>query len=120
MLFSPIPLIATSPWQVSNPVISQITIEPIESKSVKAKALTDAKYLLGEGDRTTNKAEARSKWEAAAKKYIEAGDPLGSADAYLRLANSYQIEALFSRQKLKLYSSQFENRSFSTSGSRSK
>ncbi len=102
MLFSPIPLIATSPWQVSNPVISQITIEPIESKSVKAKALTDAKYLLGEGDRTTNKAEARSKWEAAAKKYIEAGDPLGSADAYLRLANSYQIEALFSRQKLKL------------------
>jgi len=57
---------------------------------------------LGEGDRATNKTIARKKWLAAADAFARAGDQLGAADAYLLLADSYQIEAIFSRPKLKL------------------
>lgn len=74
----------------------------IEAKSLKAIALTEAKFLLGEGDRATSKTVAREKWMAAADAFARAGDQLGTADAYLRLADSYQMEAIFSRQKLKL------------------
>lgn len=77
-------------------------LETVEATSVKAAALTEAKFLLGEGDRTANKTEAREKWLAAADAFALAGDYLGVADAYLRLADSYQFEAFFDRQKLKL------------------
>ncbi|MCB0190016.1 MAG: tetratricopeptide repeat protein, partial [Caldilineaceae bacterium] len=81
---------------------STLTTETLPAKSVKTSALTEAKFLLGEGDRAGSKAEARKKWEAAAEAFVAADDALGAADAYLRLADSYQIEAIFSRQKMQL------------------
>ncbi len=77
-------------------------LEPIEAESMKLAKLTEAKFLLGEGDRAADKTEARQKWEAAAEAFVIASDALGAADAYLRLADSYQVEAIFSRQKMQL------------------
>ncbi len=93
---------SASPREQTQALPTTQSTAPIEAKSTKVAALTEAKFLLGEGDRAASKAAAREKWLAAAAAFVRAGDQLGVADAYLRLADSYQIEAVFSRQKMQL------------------
>lgn len=64
----------------------------IPAASPQLRALREAVFLLGEGDRLYEEGDfagAREKWLAAADRYQEAGELLGESDAYLRLGNSY-------------------------------
>lgn len=97
----------TPTLQVSGAVSLSVAslLQPIQAASPQLAALNEAITRLGEGDRLKekgNKTDARAKWEEAAKAYIKAADQLGAADAYLRLADSYQLEAIFSVQKRRL------------------
>jgi CHAT domain-containing protein/Tfp pilus assembly protein PilF len=99
-----------TPITASAPPLAE-DLQPIPAYSPQAEALREATLLLGEGDRLSEAGhieEAREKWLAAAAAYQEAGDGLGEADAYLRLADSYNysleaiLEAILHPQKFRL------------------
>lgn len=80
------------------------SLAPIPAYTPQLEALREAAFLLGEGDRlqASDIDAAREKWLAAADAYTVAGEQLGAADAYLRLADSYQAAAIFDPVSLDL------------------
>ena len=84
--------------------LTTIMLSALPARSSQAEALEEARLLMGEGDRlkqSGNIVAAREQWQAAVAQYETAGDALGAADAYLRLADSLQTEAIFDRDKLR-------------------
>ncbi|MGB0383453.1 MAG: CHAT domain-containing protein [Ardenticatenaceae bacterium] len=97
------PLIGLSPLPT---VLGHVSLAenwpPIPADSPQLQALREAIFLLGEGDRLADAErtkEAREKWLAAVEAYQLAGERQGEAEVYLRLADSYQLEAIFDEQK---------------------
>jgi CHAT domain-containing protein/tetratricopeptide (TPR) repeat protein len=105
-------LLTPTPTPIPAPALTPSEdLPPIPAYSPQAEALREATLLLGEGDRLSEAGhteEAREKWLAAAAAYQEAGDGLGEADAYLRLADSYNysleaiLEVFLNPQKFRL------------------
>lgn len=100
---SPPPPLAETDSIVGLPTAGE-TFAPVPAFSPQLEALRAAAFLLGEGDRlqASDIDAAREKWLAAADAYTDAGDQLGVADAYLRLADSYQAAAIFDPVSLDL------------------
>lgn len=77
---------------IARPPVQTETLQTIPASDPKLEALREATFLVGEGDRLNNGGEvdaARKKWLEAVEAYQQAGDQLGEADAYLRLAGSF-------------------------------
>ncbi|MEW5987762.1 MAG: tetratricopeptide repeat protein, partial [Chloroflexota bacterium] len=101
--------VACPPITIPDTGLTSFTFVPAEPPLVivsdQVKALQRAILLLGEGDRLKEDGDvegARAKWLAAVGEYQAAGDRLGEAEAYLRLADSYQLEAILDPSKLEL------------------
>lgn len=79
------------------PLELQTLLRSLALSEERVAAQRQAVFALGEGDALQQRgdtASARQKWQEAATAYERAGDGLGAADAYLRLANSYLPPAL--------------------------
>ncbi|MEM7128197.1 MAG: CHAT domain-containing protein [Chloroflexota bacterium] len=78
-------------------------LQQLAIRSPQVEALEAARTLLSEGDileKSQRPDDARAKWAEAAMKFKEAENSLGRADAYLRIADSLQTEAIFNTKKL--------------------
>ena len=94
----------TLPAPVLTPFPEQNLI-PVSAQSPLVEALREATILMGEGDRLYAEGDitgAREKWLAAIEAYQLAEDQLGETEAYIKLADSYQAEAMFDEGKLEL------------------
>ncbi|MEM7132673.1 MAG: CHAT domain-containing protein [Chloroflexota bacterium] len=82
---------------------SLLFLQQLPAQSPQVEALEAARVLLNEGDtlqKNRRMDDARAKWEEATEKFKEAEDSLGRADAFLRIADSLQSEAIFNTKKL--------------------
>ncbi len=90
-------LCAESASQPADPSSTGTTVTHTGWRSITAQdhrieALLEARLALGEGDRLIREdrlEQARERWLAAAEAFRRAREPLGAAEAYQNLANSY-------------------------------
>jgi len=100
-LFSPVCRADDPPPPIWDPAPVPQELAPLPSHSPQVEALREAKFRLGEGQRLYDEGDTvagREKWIQAAALFQQAEDGLGEADAYLRLADSLQAEAMFDAQ----------------------